>query len=492
MAFNNTLKLLKEFKRDTRGNFGAMAATTILGLMSAVGLSVDGQRIYSHSAKAQSVADAAGLAAAIHATSNGGIAPTAAAPGVFVEGQTYSAEELGFTLSTGETITFTVDYDQSVREVTVTTESTITPIMLQLIGKEEISSSNSSTVKYQEPEDLKPASILFVLDESGSMWFDDIPTLDGARPQNAVRRVDALRSNMVDFNTRLRNLGADNQNDPENQFLRTGVITYNNGPVRVRDQFGRIVLAHEQGPAGAIKLVIPMDWRSISNDVINNQISPFGGTESGPALQEALVQMGREKTIHGLDNDGNPAAERYVVFMSDGQNSDGAAANIWRAQQDTGLYRRFTFQNVCTLFFWGRCFRTQTRQVEERWDVDIEGTPPPSNQGWQEGVYGSPTDDLTVNQCTAMKQDGVQIYTIGFALQEGTFFTNEWQNVPGGVPGITTWDVDRTELRRAVSLLRACATDDSTFLLANDAQQLTVAFDQIGLEITEDIVRLTN
>lgn len=497
MVFNKTKKLITEFKDDINGNFGVLAATTILGLISAVGLSVDGQRVYTHSAKTQSVADAAGLAAAIHASSNDGMVPTTGAAGVFIEGQTYSATELGFELGTGESITFEVDYDEIAREVTVTTTGTVTPLMLQLIGKSEITTSASSTVKFQEPDNLKPASVLFVLDESGSMWFDDIPTLDGTKPQNAVRRIDALRKNMNDLNGRLRSLGSDTQTAPDDLFLRTGVVTYNNGPIPRINQFGQQFFTDEQGPAGPLKLIIPMDWRSISESDVNTRLSPFGGTNSGPALQRAKTIMDAEKTIHEKDENGESIAERYVIFMSDGNNDfiDGVTQPIWRAQSDTGFYRRFVNVRVCTRRnFWGRCIRVGIVRREQTWDIDTAGAPPPDGQGWTEGVYGSQVDADTVNECTALKNDGVNIYTIGFALQEGHYFTNDWNNgtVPGGGTDQPTSEATRAKVRRAVSLLRACATDDSTFLLANDAAQLEIAFDQIGIAITEDIIRLTN
>ncbi len=494
MKTTKLYNLLRDFKSDTRGNFGVMAATTVLGLISAIGLSVDGQRVYTHNAKTQSVADAAGLAAAIHASSNGGMVPTEGATGVFVEGQTYNAEELGFELTTGETITFKVDYDESAREVTVTTTGTVTPLMLQLIGKNEITTSASSTVKFQEPDDLKPASVLFVLDESGSMWFDDLPIVKNSRPVEAVRRVQALRDNMNSLNNRLRALGADRQSAPDNNFLRTGIVTFNNGPVTTRDQFGRLITSNEQGPAGPVKLVVPMDWKSISPDIINNQINPFGGTNSAPAITEAVRIMREEERIHGVDENGDPAAERYMIFMSDGQNSTGSQAINWRHQAGTGFFRRFVNENVCIRrnFFTQACLQFERRRVEQRWDVDIQGTSPPANQNWQEGVYATREDNQTVNRCNRLKDSGVNIYTIGFALREGEFFTNEWRFQPGGNPFRFTVDVDREDLRRAVSLLRACATDDSTFLLANDAEQLEIAFEQIGVEITESIVRLTN
>ena len=99
---------VRRFLNDTAGNFSVMAAITMLGLISGVGLSIDGQRLYAHSDKAQSIADTVGLAAAIHISNTGEI-PTNAAPGVFVEGQTYSARELGYDLNNGEDVLLTVE-----------------------------------------------------------------------------------------------------------------------------------------------------------------------------------------------------------------------------------------------------------------------------------------------------------------------------------------------------------------------------------------------
>ena len=266
MSIKKINNVYRRFKRDIRGNFGVMAALTTLGLISSVGFVVDTQRFYQHADRAQSVADAAGLASALYVANNNDMPPTTdeSRTGAFIEGETYPAADLGFDLSFGEEISFSVDYDGVNREVTVTTEGTVTPIILQLIGKTKVNSKRTSVTKYADPADANAASVLFVLDNSGSMWFDDLPedpvTLD--IPDNAVKRIDALKTNVNRLNAQFRNIGGDNQQGGNNRFLRTGLLTYNSGQLTrrffVRNPWGGIsiqeeVTVPEEGTQGPIK-----------------------------------------------------------------------------------------------------------------------------------------------------------------------------------------------------------------------------------------------
>ena len=52
MKLYNFYNRIKQFKNDTNGNFGVMASTTMLALISGIGLTIDGQRFYSHAEKA--------------------------------------------------------------------------------------------------------------------------------------------------------------------------------------------------------------------------------------------------------------------------------------------------------------------------------------------------------------------------------------------------------------------------------------------------------
>ena len=95
-----------------------------------------------------------------------------------------------------------------------------------------------------------------------------------------------------------------------------------------------------------------------------------------------------------------------------------------------------------------------------------------------------------------MKAQGITIFTIGFALETGDFATNDWGN-----PNNTTlppsnrtriFNVDNDGIARARNVLSRCASDQSTFLLANDANQLTLAFNRIQRQIADQVVRLSS
>ncbi|MEP6343085.1 MAG: hypothetical protein ABJ275_07195 [Maricaulaceae bacterium] len=487
-----------------------MAAITTLGLISGVGLSVDGQRLYTHSDKVQSIADSIGLAAALHVSSSGEI-PTEAGPGVFIAGQTYSARDLGYPLDSGENIFLTVEYDGIDREVTVRTEGTIEPIMLQIIGKKTIKSNISTTVKYTEPDILNAASILFVLDNSGSMLFDDKPltididdyshlssyeqtllnyltwgwlnsesakfVTDYFSQENTTPRVDALKLNMTTFNTQLTKLINDSKASV--RFLRTGIVTYNNNIVRES----------------------AMKWGALDQVQDIDNMSPINGTNSSVAFTKAVQDFADEDQKHLTEN-GSLDPTKYLVFMSDGQNTDSSNLTSWIAVPNvdsTGLFRIYR-EAVCTRYWRsGRC-RTSTSAGYEEWDVDIHGVGTgaknPNEAGlsgnWEEGRYVSPGDAATIADCKTLKDQGVTIFTIGFALESGTFDTNTWADLYNPYRSYRQIsDIEDESLERAFALLDACATDDSTFLLANDANDLTIAFKQIQAQLSSELVRLS-
>ena len=508
MEISQIKKLVCRFIDDTKGNFGVMAALTTLGILSGVGLSVDAQRFYSHSNKTQFVADTAGIAAALWATNLDGI-PTESGPGHYVEGQKYSAAEFGIGTRIGEEITVSFDYDVVAREVTVITEGSITPLMLQLLGKEAISSSSSATIKFPETNQVNAASVLFVLDNSGSMLFDDIPlTIDiddySDLPSNeqsnlnfltwnwlnsasakwvagfysqegATPRIDALKANMTRFNTQLTSLVA--QSTSPVRFLRTGILTYNNNIVRES----------------------PLNWGALDQEQDIDRMSPISGTNSSVAFTKAVQDFADEDQQHLTEN-GSLDPTKYLVFMSDGQNTDSSNLTSWLPVPDvapTGLFRIYR-QARCTRFFFGRCIRATSAGYEE-WDVDIHGVGTgasnPNEAGlsgvWEEGRYVSPGDAATIADCTTLKSQNVTIYTIGFALDSGTFDTNTWADLFNPYRSSNQlFDIEDDSLERAFSLLDACATSDNTFLLANDANDLSIAFQTIQARIAEDVVRL--
>ena len=143
------------------------------------------------------------------------------------------------------------------------------------------------------------------------------------------------------------------------------------------------------------------------------------------------------------------------------------------------------------------CLRIEAVTSFVEWDINIEGVQEgrdePAGSGWEEGLYITAEDAATRASCNALKDDNVTVYTIGFALEAGGFRTNDWSqgNVPGGGTASTAV-TEQDKLNRAISLMQHCASTSDTFLLADNATELDIAFEQIGQAIFADLVRLTN
>ena len=378
---------------------------------------------------------------------------------------------------------------------------------MQVFGNSSLTSQHQAVVNYEDPEIKNPASIVFVLDNSGSMWFDDLPidNSTGSPPAEAVRRIAALSNSFNAFNQKFRDLGADSQTGDE-KYLRTAMITYNSGTVYdpVLGQY------EDHGPAGAIKDQIDMAWSTIPEYTVAD-FYPFGGTNSAPAMQEALNIMENEDTAHENGSNLGETPNKFVILMSDGQNTDSNptwyadnTSNKWR-RPETGTYQE------CTNWEWvrrgrrwwrgyWRCTNYQTITYNtgnyEYWDSNIdgvlEGRTEPAGSGWERGREESAGDNQTRQICDDLKDEDVEVYTIGFALIDGNFQTNDWSldpNVPGGGgPGIV--NVDPSTLERAMSVLQYCATSEEHFLLADDQIELELAFETIGNTILEDVIRV--
>jgi len=151
--------------------------------------------------------------------------------------------------------------------------------------------------------------------------------------------------------------------------------------------------------------------------------------------------------------------------MSDGSNNDEWVCD-WQNRYGTRLWRKFNG------------YRYDYRQSRSR-----------PGSGWVEGTaYNcslenrSNSDSLDV--CTQLKLDGVEVFTIGFALEPGTYysdFPNSYQ----------TTEISQSITDTAYGFLSACATSSEHFIAAKDADALEDAFDKIGKKIVEDTIRIT-
>jgi len=121
-----------------------------------------------------------------------------------------------------------------------------------------------------------------------------------------------------------------------------------------------------------------------------------------------------------------------------------------------------------------------------------------ANTAMTEGKFVYDFDWETVKTCNALRDDGVRVFSIGFALDPGMYLSNrvtygrvafDQAYEPGGM----TPDEASGAFQRASQLLQGCAYENSEdyFMLASNTEALEKAFEDIGQTISEDVVRLT-
>lgn len=101
-----------------------------------------------------------------------------------------------------------------------------------------------------------------------------------------------------------------------------------------------------------------------------------------------------------------------------------------------------------------------------------------------DGVNSSSTTERrTLQSCARMKAEGIQIYTIGFALEPGYYRAYyDWQ----------TYQMRSYNSTRAYNFLKECASSPDHFVKAEDTSALNEAFDKIGEDIIADVIRIAS
>ncbi len=92
-------------------------------------------------------------------------------------------------------------------------------------------------------------------------------------------------------------------------------------------------------------------------------------------------------------------------------------------------------------------------------------------------------DADTLTACTSMKDAGVTIYTIGYALNLQTYGSDN----PGN-----TYTPSQAEITRATNLLSDCATSPDHFKTTNNDTNLSEIFENIGAEIAAQFLRISH
>lgn len=474
LRFGKGKNIFRRYRDGEDGNVALMFAVSAVAVVGCMGVAMDYSTLSNAASRSQAVADQTALAAAVYVKDNGAPPlPTVGSNGTIGENpssdtgyldkafKTYTAAELGYEYKgwvTGgaENVTIELEYDDINREVTTTVSGTTTPTFIQLLGKHDLAFEAVSTAKYQEMDFYDPASVVMVLDNSGSMAFDDKPLVwdhgesDWVDQDDVQPRINALRTQARSFMDTLYGLVGD-QSDDKNKVLRTGMMAYNTNTISGR--------------------TVSMRWNT--NDVRNslNNMVANGGTNSAPPIDTARSWMSTEDSTHKNMHGKDPL--KFMIFMTDGVNTSGGST--WTAEEGTGQW----YGLKCTKYKYGNCKRYS-------WDTVESEEEPDEGYYWEEGKWEPTANISSVTDCTAMKNDGVKIYTIGFALAEGWYDTNNYF-------GYNTNDYINSDVRdQAYGFLAACASDPESFLTAENADELQEAFSRIGAEIQTEIIRLSN
>ena len=477
--------LLKRFKHDESGVAALTWSLSLTAIIGAMGAAMDFAVLSNADARSQTIADNTALAAAIYVKTNGR-APEG--EGELHEG-IHKASDLGydyksFVVNGSDGVDIEINYDDNAKEVTATVTGKTNPILMQILGFSELDFKAKSVVSYLDIQNKFPASIALILDNSGSMQFDDRLPLSvesntffdqrcwvsrrgrwvienvceydqenghdhGMRDPNAQVRLDGLKSSVIKFQSDLRDrLGE--ENDGNRKTLRMGMLPYSSAIIASGTQ--------------------PMDWGYLEEGTNNPNdttgirgMRADGGTNSSPPMSDAEVWMSNEDTAHSDEaqrtQTEDKEALKFVVFMTDGQNSVGG----WTfTPGNTGQWHR-------------------RRPDGAYWSISFPA------QGYQEGTVRRTADIETEEACESMKDDGVQIFTIGYALEDFGFYrVNGWS----GFDDDHLFEVEPEIQTAAYNLMTNCASSPDHFITAANADQLEAAFDEIQNAIVEELIRI--
>lgn len=474
-------KTTLNYRKDEDGQIAIAVAVSMTVMIAVVGSALDYSVVSNADMKSQSIADASALAAAIYVKNHDGEIPKDKSEGLI---GTYTASELGYEFPNWVTggaagVTVKVEYDNVNRQSVATVSGATKPSFSQVMGKTSLPFVSKATVKYDETKFTDPASVALVLDGSGSMAWDD--TLD-TNPNNdhnewrsttpgAMARNDSLKDAAKGF---MDDLKAIQDKDTSVRYLRTGLYVYNSDYLSLESE--------------------PLTWGALSTSNLSKLmlLRKLGGTNSYAAMKEARKDMEDEGPIHEAEN-GADDPLKFVILMTDGVNdtTDQECVTVDKPAHNHWERRYFDY--------WSWSYRTEVSHSYYRpsrsWSLVSVAA---GEETEQECTPISSYDDKTLQECTKFANMGAKVYTIGYGLEAGRYhrrdgiYENWFDNTTAIYDGYHV-DIPQETTDRAYQLLEACATSTGgEFIPAENAQELTSAFDNIGQKIIAETIRISD
>lgn len=415
-------QLIGRFRNDESGSIATMFGVSALTLTVAVGTTFDIGQVQSSASRAQQVADIVGLTATVY-VKNHGIPPKNDKEG-FMHGKSYSAKEMGFdmgpaTNGSGD-VNFTVYYDDKKGEAVVKLTGKIQTSFMGIAGQKYLGFESEATVKYSESDNGDPASIFLVLDNSGSMAWSDKQITGQEREQ----------------------------------------VSYNCGGWRRPRTCYYYTYVYKTPPGTRARI-----------DGLKSEVKKFN---------DYLTETVEEKT-KGKANE----------FLRMGMSVYASGLLSYRTVQPK--WGTLTSNEINRLGASGGTYPDGAMRQTENW-IGPEDAIHKNKNGsdkplkyvifMTDGVNSSSTTETrTLQSCTRMKNAGVKIYTIGFALEPGDYtgYTNRQRA-----------RLSNYNSAKAYNFLRQSASSNDHFVKAENTAALNDAFDKIGADIISDVIRVAS
>ena len=423
---------------DISGAFSLLWAVSMMAVLLSVGSGYDLAQLTKAQALAQYAADNMALSASIAVDLDNNDR--------YVPGQSYPYAQIGtggddFTGSitgsvqydivddkdTGNTGLPTNDKSRLLARATVS-GTYRTAFMGIVPGLSTLAFGATSDVAYSAREGT-PASIFFVVDNSGSMQDRD---------DNNVKKIHSLIASMKDFMDTLGGIALHGDD-----IFRTALYPYNSNLI-------------------TNKKVDPI-WDVLSDSKIN-QMAAQGGTKSTNALSRARSKFTLENQIHDNEN-GHDDPLKFLIFMSDGANNgvttpqQCTTTRIWVRRTDEYWWKwrnngsiRYKYYEPNHPNNWYYVRRVPGHHEDRQVCVDLPQV--------------SPVNDASLVECTSMKNSGVLIYSIAY-------------------------DVASHERAMAEAFMKACSSGVADYYrYASNGTDLQAVFDEIGESVVTEVVRI--
>lgn len=308
-----TWQQMARLLHDRSGNFGMMTAILLPVLLGVGGVALDLTNMMMSKTQLQEASDSAALAAAT-ALANGDVANEAAAEALakqFFLGQmgNYMGADAASALAASTDVDINTTTSTAGKKFTVSVGTSynlaLTPLM-GMLGYQTMNIATNSVSTSGTEKKTDALSLYLVLDQSGSMAENTNTKIEKCYV------IFGFKSCWMGYQTKMEALKEATANllgeldkvDPDQKFVRTGAVSYNE----------------------KMQKAYALDWGTANALFAVNGLEADGRTNSGEAMQKAYALLAdpMENSYHDNMN-GDEEPSKYIVFMTDGENNVNGA-----------------------------------------------------------------------------------------------------------------------------------------------------------------------